>query len=416
MQILVPPALTSCNLGFPGTMTEQQSPPEQMATGEGAGERGGNYKITIYELENFQGKRCELTEELPNITEKEMEKVGSIQVESGPWLGFERQAYAGEQFVLEKGDYPRWDSWSNSHSSDSLMSLRPLQIDSADHKIHLFENVGYTGRKMEIVDDDVPSLWAHGFQDRVASVKALNGTWVGYEYPGYRGRQHVFEKGEYRHWNEWDANQPLIQSVRRIAIFEQENFQGRCHELSGACPNLKEAGVDKVGSILVHSGPWVGYEQASCKGEQFVFEKGEYPRWDSWTNSRRSDSITSLRPIKVVRAPRQPLPTRQTKDSQEHKIVLYENPSFTGKKIEIIDDDVPSFHAHGYQEKVSSVRVQSGTWVGYQYPGYRGYQYLFEKGDYKDSSDFGAQHPQIQSVRRIRDMQWHQRGAYHPTN
>lgn len=50
-------------------------------------------------------------------------------------------------------------------------------------------------------------------------------------------------------------------------------------------------------------------------------------------------------------------------DSQEHKVVLYENPSFAGKKIEIIDDDVPSFHAHGYHEKVSSVRVQSGTWV-----------------------------------------------------
>ncbi|XP_077806420.1 beta-crystallin B2 isoform X3 [Macaca mulatta] len=61
--------------------------------------------------------------------------------------------------------------------------------------------------------------------------------------------------------------------------------------------------------------------------------------------------------------------------------------------MEIIDDDVPSFHAHGYQ-KVSSVRVQSGTWVGYQYPGYRGLQYLLEKGDYKDSSDFGARHPQ----------------------
>uniref|UniRef100_A0A8C9FFZ7 Beta-crystallin B3 n=1 Tax=Pavo cristatus TaxID=9049 RepID=A0A8C9FFZ7_PAVCR len=197
-------------------MTEQQSPPEQMVTGEGAGERGGNYKITIYELENFQGRRCELSEELPNVVEKSLEKVGSIQVESGPWLGFERQAFAGEQFVLEKGDYPRWDSWSNSHNSDSLMSLRPIQIDSPDHKIHLFENAGYTGRKMEIVDDDVPSLWAHGFQDRVASVRALNGTWVGYEYPGYRGRQHVFEKGEYRHWNEWDANQPLMQSVRRV--------------------------------------------------------------------------------------------------------------------------------------------------------------------------------------------------------
>lgn len=29
---------------------------------------------------------------------------------------------------------------------------------------------------MEIVDDDVPSLWAYGFQDRVASAKVINGT------------------------------------------------------------------------------------------------------------------------------------------------------------------------------------------------------------------------------------------------
>lgn len=46
---------------------------------------------------------------------------------------------------------------------------------------------------------------------------------------------------------------------------------------------------------------------------------------------------------------------------QKRSIILYENPNFTGKKMEVIDDDVPSFHAHGYQEKVSSVRVQSGT-------------------------------------------------------
>ncbi|KAG7331962.1 hypothetical protein KOW79_003796 [Hemibagrus wyckioides] len=188
-------------------------------------------------------------------------------------------------------------------------------------------------------------------------------------------------------------------STFKLIVYEQENFQGRCHELTGPCNNLQEAGVEKVGSILVLCGPWVGYEQPGCKGEQYVLEKGEYPRWDAWTNSRRSDCIFAFRPIKV--------------DSQEHKIVLYENPKFAGKKIEIIDDDVPSFHAHGYQEKVSSVRVQSGTWVAYQYPGYRGYQYLFEKGEYKENLEFGAQVPQIQSVRRIRDMQWHQRGAFH---
>ncbi len=31
-----------------------------------------------------------------------------------------------------------------------------------------------------------------------------------------------------------------------------------------------------------------------------MFEKGEYPRWDAWTNSRRSDCIVAFRPIKVV--------------------------------------------------------------------------------------------------------------------
>ncbi|KAL8179985.1 UNVERIFIED_CONTAM: Beta-crystallin B3 [Gekko kuhli] len=185
------------------------------------------FQVTLYEMENFQGRKHELTAESPNLTE-ELEKVGSLRVESGPWLGFERQAFSGEQFVLEKGDYPRWDTWSNSHNSDSLLSIRPLPIDSSDHKIHLFENSSYGGRKMEIVEDDVPSLWSHGFQDRVASVKALDGIWVGYEFPGYRGRQYVFEKGEYRHWNEWDASQPRIQSVRRVR--DQQWHRRGCFE------------------------------------------------------------------------------------------------------------------------------------------------------------------------------------------
>nr|XP_035961098.1 beta-crystallin B3 isoform X3 [Halichoerus grypus] len=134
------------------------------------------FQVIVYEMENFQGKRCELSAECPSLTESLLEKVGSIQVESGPWLAFERRAFRGEQFVLEKGDYPRWDAWSNSHHSDSLLSLRPLHIDGPDHKLHLFENPAFSGRKMEIVDDDVPSLWAHGFQDRVASIRAINGT------------------------------------------------------------------------------------------------------------------------------------------------------------------------------------------------------------------------------------------------
>ncbi|MGH0140683.1 UNVERIFIED_CONTAM: hypothetical protein FKN15_044707 [Acipenser sinensis] len=242
-------------------MTEPQSAPEQMAAGKSqGGGAGGTNKLIVFELENFQGQKVEYSAECKDVTEKGFEKVGSVIVESGPWVGFERQGFAGEQFVLEKGEYPRWDTWSNSHTSYSLMSLRPLRV---------------------------------------------------------------------------------------LIVFELENFQGQKVEYSAECKDVTEKGFEKVGSVIVESGPWVGFERQGFAGEQFVLEKGEYPRWDTWSNSHASYSLMSLRPLRV--------------GSQEHKIIMYENPSFTGKKIEIIDDDVPSFHAHGYQEKVSSVRVQSGT-------------------------------------------------------
>ena len=48
---------------------------------------------------------------------------------------------------------------------------------------------------------------------------------------------------------------PFFLFGAQLVIYEQENFQGRCHELTGPCNNVQEAGVEKVGSILVLCGP-----------------------------------------------------------------------------------------------------------------------------------------------------------------
>ncbi|XP_034441274.1 beta-crystallin B3-like [Hippoglossus hippoglossus] len=201
-----------------GKMTEQQGTPDQLPAHKGQGGAGATYKLAVFEFENFRGKKVELSGECKDLWEK-TQQVGSVIVEAGPWVGFERPGFAGEQYVLERGEYPRWSTWTNWinwQSTYSLSSFRPLKVDSADHKLHLFENTGFEGRKMEIVDDDVPSLWAYGFQDRVASAKVASGTWVGYRYPGYRGSQYVFEHGDFKHWNDWGATAPQIQSVRRV--------------------------------------------------------------------------------------------------------------------------------------------------------------------------------------------------------
>ncbi|CAJ1069979.1 beta-crystallin B1-like [Xyrichtys novacula] len=192
------------------------------------------------------------------------------------------------------------------------------------------------------------------------------------------------------------------QGTYRILLFDQENFQGRMIEIQNECMNVSDRGMEKVRSIIVESGPFVAFEQNNLRGEMFILEKGEYPRWDTWSNSYRSDCLVSLRPIRMVR------PT----DSLEHKICLYELSDFKGNKMEIQEDDVPTLWAHGFCDRVGSVRVPGGAFVGYQYPGYRGYQYLFECGDYRHYNDFSALQPQIQSIRRIRDMQFHQRGCF----
>lgn len=46
---------------------------------------------------------------------------------------------------------------------------------------------------------------------------------------------------------------------------------------------------------------WIGYEQQNMTGEMFILEKGEYPRWDTWSNSYRCDRFMSVRPMRMVR-------------------------------------------------------------------------------------------------------------------
>ncbi|TTK47638.1 Beta-crystallin B1 [Bagarius yarrelli] len=198
----------------------------------------GNYRLMLFDQENFQGRMIEIYNECTNFCDHGIDHVRSLIVECGPFVAFEQTNFRGEMFILEKGEYPRWDSWSNSYRSDCLMSVRPIRMDPMDHKICLYEMSDFQGNKMEIHEDDVPSLWAHGFCDRVGSVRVPGGVWVGYQYPGYRGYQYLFECGDYRHYNEFCAFQPQIQSVRRVKDMQAVRCGNRCFTQLAELPEL----------------------------------------------------------------------------------------------------------------------------------------------------------------------------------
>ncbi|KAL6472477.1 hypothetical protein MHYP_G00186650 [Metynnis hypsauchen] len=181
----------------------------------------------------------------------------------------------------------------------------------------------------------------------------------------------------------------------KIIVYDEECFQGRHHEFTSECCNVMEFGFESVRSLRVESGAWVGYEHPSYQGQQFVLERGEYPQCDAFggSNAYHIERMTSFRPISCA-------------NHRECRMTIYERENYLGRKGEL-SDDYPSLQAMGWcNNEVGSMRIHSGAFVCYQYPGYRGYQYIMEcdrhVGEYKHFREFGShcQTPQIQSIRR----------------
>ncbi|XP_048476680.1 beta-crystallin A1-like [Rhincodon typus] len=182
-------------------------------------------QIVVWERENFQGRRQEFTSECSNITQYDFDDVRSIRVESGVWVGYEHHDFEGQQFILERGEYSRWEawSWSNSYHVEWMMSFRPVYC--ADHSascMEIYERENFMGLHADLCED-YPSLQAMGWSNcNVGSMFVKRGAWVCYQFLGYRGYQYIMEydrhSGEFKHWRQWGSHSqtPQIQSIRRI--------------------------------------------------------------------------------------------------------------------------------------------------------------------------------------------------------
>uniref|UniRef100_A0A8C6Z7J2 Beta-crystallin A4 n=1 Tax=Nothoprocta perdicaria TaxID=30464 RepID=A0A8C6Z7J2_NOTPE len=174
----------------------------------------------------------------------------------------------------------------------------------------------------------------------------------------------------------------------QMVVWDEPSFQGRKREFTAACDSTAECGFSTVlQGRLLHSG---------FQGQQFVLERGEYPCWEAWSgsNAYHVPRMGSFRPIACA-------------VSSSSRLALFEHENFLGRKGEL-RDDCPSLPALGWAgSAVGSFLVRSGAWVGSQYPGYRGFQYILESdshaGRYPHVRHWGshAQTGQIQSLRRV---------------
>ncbi|XP_041835182.1 gamma-crystallin S-like [Melanotaenia boesemani] len=170
-------------------------------------------RIIFYEYKNYQGRRYECDSDCTNF-HSYLSCCNSVRVESGTWVIYERPNYLGYQYVLTKGEYPNYQSWSGLN--DRVSSCKMIHFTSEDpDRIQLYDKVDFSGQMFE-TSEDCPSVLERLHWREVHSCKVLGGWWVFYEQSNYKGLQRLLGKGEFASPAVWGAACSTVQSFRRI--------------------------------------------------------------------------------------------------------------------------------------------------------------------------------------------------------
>uniref|UniRef100_A0A3Q1FBQ9 Gamma-crystallin M3-like n=2 Tax=Acanthochromis polyacanthus TaxID=80966 RepID=A0A3Q1FBQ9_9TELE len=172
----------------------------------------GMGKIIFYEDRNFQGRSYECMSDCSDMSSY-LSRCQSCRVESGCFVVYERPNYMGQQYFLRRGEYSDYQRLMGL--SDCIRSCRMIPMYKGNYRIRIYERENFGGQMSELMDD------CDNIQDRYRmsdcmSAHVMDGHWLMYEQPHFRGRMIYLRPGEYRSFREMGYDNWRFSSVRRI--------------------------------------------------------------------------------------------------------------------------------------------------------------------------------------------------------
>eukprot|EP00066_Takifugu_rubripes_P016661 XP_011605927.1 PREDICTED: gamma-crystallin M3-like isoform X1 [Takifugu rubripes] len=183
-------------------------------------------KIIFYEERNFQGRSYECMSDCSDMSSY-LSRCQSCKVESGCFMVYERPNFMGNQHFMKRGDYA--DNMSMMGMRDCIRSCRmipmwmifllilfkPKQQHRGQFRMKIYERENFSGQMNELTDD------CENIQDRYRmsdcmSSQVLDGHWLLYEQPHFRGRMMYLRPGEYRSFRDQGMSTNKFMSMRRI--------------------------------------------------------------------------------------------------------------------------------------------------------------------------------------------------------
>ena len=174
-------------------------------------------------------------------------------------------------------------------------------------------------------------------------------------------------------------------SADKITFFEGDNYGGRQFSAEGPVTNFDRNGFnDRAHSAVVHDGRWEICVDADFNGGCSVLAPGAYPNLGAYAGR-----ISSVRPMDGRYSSN--LDARYSSSSgnryedrgrdRQARATLYEGPNLSGRSFPIYDT-MPNLNTTGFNDRASSLHVESGYWIFCSDSEFRGECRTFGPGDY----------------------------------
>ena len=179
----------------------------------------------------------------------------------------------------------------------------------------------------------------------------------------------------------------------QMTLFEHDNFNGRRFDVQSSVDNLGNSGFNDIASSLViRQGTWQVCDDAYFRGRCVTLQPGEYR---SLQSMGLNDRVSSARELGGWGQP----PEQGGHWGGGARAVLYGQPGFRGRPFVMDSNVVPDLNNTGFNDRASSLRIESGYWMFCTDANFQGQCRTFGPGEYPELP--GGLENRISSGRRI---------------
>ncbi|XP_046902930.1 gamma-crystallin M3-like [Hypomesus transpacificus] len=169
-------------------------------------------RVIFYEDRNFQGRSYECMSDCPDMSSY-LSRCHSCRVEGGCFMVYDRPNFMGNQYFIRRGEYSDYQRMMGM--MDGVRSCRMIPMHRGSFRMRIYERENFGGQMHELMDDCDSIMDRHRMSD-CQSCNVMDGHWLMYDQPNFRGRMMYTRPGEYRNFREMGMSSMRFMSMRRI--------------------------------------------------------------------------------------------------------------------------------------------------------------------------------------------------------